>query len=660
VSRNHCNARHGILQRARTRALAILTVSALAAVGVAGSAGSAFGAPSAPRGGIATAAATSAPDPSGDAGGGSIEDPIATVPDQPLVVPDPETQPVPTTVPDPNAARADGVISLQPAALVGAAAASPPAGAASAVMSPASRASSNPATPIATAAASAASPQQISPTGSDGTNANYLSSFSGAYSNGTVSPPDTQLAVGDQSVVEMVNTEMRVYDRGGNFNTQIHLGTLFGASGSATAENKNLVWPDVTDPKIVFDPNTKRWFATAMVFKAKDTSSKKKVGNDGSVKVAVSGVDDPFHWSTAEVVAFTTNHVLLDQPKLAVNENKVVITDDVCGYNDNCTGGQTWVVDKQILLGLNKVVSVHFLNDAYGTTPAIQLSATPDDRQYEFHYRVGLFFSYVQTQYITGTPGDGNVHRVNAPGTRISDVNDPPAATQPQTKVKLDTGDDKIESAVYRDGLVWLASGDACKKGGKKLACLRLILLSVDDATRNTAPRKSQDVDLTRPGLNSFYPAVTMDANHDLIVSYSVSNDNVFAAPEELSLVNGASFANVVPQEYAVGQGPIGCGFCGRPSRFGDYSGVSADPANPYDVWVAAEWGSTSPPPAGWKFGDPPVGGWGTSIAHYSFASTTTTVCVLDYSGTNPLDGTGGCGPNQYPQIVQTNTSAVT
>jgi len=99
---------------------------------------------------------------------------------------------------------------------------------------------------------------------------------------------------------------------------------------------------------------------------------------------------------------------------------------------------------------------------------------------------------------------------------------------------------------------------------------------------------------------------------------------------------------------------------CGRPSRFGDYSGVSADPANPYDVWVAAEWGSTSPPPAGWKFGDPPVGGWGTSIAHYSFASTTTTVCVLDYSGTNPLDGTGGCGPNQYPQIVQTNTSAVT
>ena len=35
-------------------------------------------------------------------------------------------------------------------------------------------------------------------------------------------------------------------------------------------------------------------------------------------------------------------------------------------------------------------------------------------------------------------------------------------------------------------------------------------------------------------------------------------------------------------------------------------------------------------------------------------AGTSTTICVLDYSGSNPLDGTDGCGANQYPQIVQT------
>ena len=161
---------------------------------------------------------------------------------------------------------------------------------------------------------------------------------------------------------------------------------------------------------------------------------------------------------------------------------------------------------------------------------------------------------------------------------------------------------------------MWLSSGDSCQpKGQKRSSCLRLIQLGVDSSDGAHAPKKTYDLDLTRRGLNSFYPAVTMDAARDLIVSYSVSSDTVYATPEEVSLVAGASFANVVAENWSVTQpdGPISCSFCGKPNRFGDYSGAAPDPVNPEDVWVAAEWGSANPTD----------GRWATSIGHFTFGT---------------------------------------
>jgi len=455
--------------------------------------------------------------------------------------------------------------------------------------------------------------------GGDGTNATNVNVFvgidrtHGAKSLDDDSPPDTQIAVGPSYVAEMVNSELQVYTRnGGLAGAPVGLGGLFGATAGKVTNSAGGItfnWPLVTDPKILYDAASGRFFASEMVYNDQL--------NEGSIKLIVSAIDDPTHWGPPMIAVYTVHHVLLDQPKLAVNDDKVTITADPCGkpglFGGGCgglnlngrNGGVTIVLDKAQAIAGSLQDFGSYGNDAYEPIPAVQLS--PQERQYEYHYfKDSLGRSFLQEQYITGTPAQHNLKRVTPPGLRIKDTTSPPAAKQPGTKVKLDTGDDRIESAVYRDGVVWLASGDKCNSS----ACLRLIQLNADGLKSSHAPTKLQDVRYSRAGLNAFYPAVTTDANQDLIVSYSVSSATVNPSASELSLAHGASFANVIPQDYEVGTGSLVGGGGGSPQRFGDYSGAAPDPILAGNVWVAGEWG------AGTKSD---TAKWSTAIGQYTF-----------------------------------------
>src|SRR3989442_12206866 len=90
----------------------------------------------------------------------------------------------------------------------------------------------------------------------------------------------------------------------------------------------------------------------------------------------------------------------------------------------------------------------------------------------------------------------------------------PPSAPQPGTKNKLDTGDARVQDAMWVDGRLWLSLDDGCTPPGDNLvrSCARLIEVDTANATI------VQDFDLGVVGKHVFYPALRTDREGHLIV----------------------------------------------------------------------------------------------------------------------------------------------
>ena len=87
---------------------------------------------------------------------------------------------------------------------------------------------------------------------------------------------------------------------------------------------------------------------------------------------------------------------------------------------------------------------------------------------------------------LTGTPADGTVAwNESDPAMKPTAV--PPPAQQLNGGA-LDTGDDRLETAVWQNGTLWATANDACVPGGATHSCLRVV--EVDDRDRDGAPRR--------------------------------------------------------------------------------------------------------------------------------------------------------------------------
>src|SRR5207247_8650639 len=100
----------------------------------------------------------------------------------------------------------------------------------------------------------------------------------------------------------------------------------------------------------------------------------------------------------------------------------------------------------------------------------------------------------------------------------------PPSAPQPGTKDKLDTGDARVQDAMWADGRLWLSLDDGCTPPGDNLvrSCARLIEVDTTNATI------AQDFDLGVVGKYVFYPALRTDGEGHLIVVLGESSSSEF------------------------------------------------------------------------------------------------------------------------------------
>ena len=148
----------------------------------------------------------------------------------------------------------------------------------------------------------------------------------------------------------------------------------------------------------------------------------------------------------------------------------------------------------------------------------------------------------------------------------------------------IDTGDNRISSAVESNGGLYVEANDACVDPSNTLhACVRVMEINI------TANTLTGEADLGADNADWYYGAVSPDLSGNLIAVFDHSSPGTYPGIGAIAAIgpiqgeNGGTFTNWTA--LATGTAPNESG------RYGDYSGAALDWDNPQDVWVGSEVG---------------------------------------------------------------------
>ena len=397
-------------------------------------------------------------------------------------------------------------------------------------------------------------------------------------------PPDTQLAAGPASLAEADNDTLSVWSKTGAFVASADLNTFFSVPPTY----------DFSDPRVLYDLESARWFLTGMAFD--------KLHNSQNY-IAVSETSDPT--GTWDKYLLTTGAALVrDQPMTGVDTDKVVISwNDFSGSPPNTptfSGQETYVLQKSDLLAGHGAQVAVFGPDTtrFRVVPALTLTSGTATEWLTYNEATcpsgcGPGITALGVVAITGTPQAANVVWTESDPT-FAATSKPPGPRQPSGITVTDKLDDRFISAVWQNGSLWLSGNDACMPAGDSStrSCLRL----VEVATELT-PSIVHDFDVGSNGIDLYFPAVMVDPGGDLFVAYTKSSPGIY--PTAAAAISGAASPASFMTELILAAGQTSYLFAPN-NRWGDYSAAAPDPTDPSRIWVTAEYQASAADPADW------------------------------------------------------------
>ena len=421
-------------------------------------------------------------------------------------------------------------------------------------------------------------PSHFSPTGSKHTGPlaapvsspasstiSVLSGFEGL--NQTIScgcvPPDVIVAAGPSHVVEMVNLAGEVFSKDGAAVRTFPLATFF-LTGQDT----------ISDPKVLYDTSSGRWFASIFQWKA-------GIFVTFNLVIAVSGDSDPTgNW---QVYAIKTGTLFPDQPLIGISDDKFTISANM--FADNTyVGSQYWILNKKEMVAGNTMIDLGSVGPVAGLESAYPVqSLSSTTKQYLVSVggeELGTSSSTVKVISVTGLP-PGPI-TVTTMTRTVSTITQPPSASQPGA-ANLNTNDYRVLSSVFFNGKIWYALTDTCTppQGSGSRSCVRLTQLNTVGTT------VLQDFDLGIKNTDLYFPAVSIDGTGNMVAVYGYSNSTVYpsiAVTGQRTSDPAGSLGQ--SKTLRAGVSSENSGF----SRYGDYFGAATDPSDTNTVWVAGEY----------------------------------------------------------------------
>lgn len=429
--------------------------------------------------------------------------------------------------------------------------------------------------------------------------------------HGAFIPPDQGSAVGPNQYVQFVNDTYAIYNKNGTTAVAPTPISTFWANAGVAGVGTNF-----SDPRLVYDQASQRWFAAGI-----SVSS-----NNNLFYLAVSQTSDPLGaWKGTSFRANTINNNFADYPTIAVDKNGFYIASNNFANGMSFDGLSLTTIPKADLLNPSGPVvanRTHTENIVGGGTPG----TTP------FTFAPVSDFNGRNHGVILATDGftPANVlHRYNVlnPGSNPSILGpDTPIGTpsyannanahQPDGTANLSGGGFRIgQNNVYQVGNTIWAANSVLNGGFDAIRWFKI------DEPTNTLLQSGL---ITLAHHDLIYPAIAANGVGDVVIGFTASGDNTTADFPGSWYVAGTTTGGVttfgsvneilngVTNYHIVGGGR---------NRWGDFSAISVDPNDPFTFWIAEEvavfplFGSSAR--------------WGTEITEISFPVPEPSTLVL-------------------------------
>jgi hypothetical protein len=416
--------------------------------------------------------------------------------------------------------------------------------------------------------------------------------FNGIPQTG-LTPPDPQLAVGPNHIVQVVNDSVAWYTKSG---TQQSVQTQ-----QAFFQNSGFMF----DAEAIWDPLSNRFMVM----------TNNRSGGLSIFELAVSDDSDPngtwfrYHF---DVTALAGGSSSIDSPNIGVDGTAVYLTADFPPFS---TGSfLIFIVEKAPLLvgGANPITRSLFIgtSQSWGT-PVMHSSAAG------YYLVQGLetaSANQIVLHAITNPLGAPVLTSFNLNVPAYSAPEDPP---QLGSSVRPETFEARFWSCVFRNGRMF-----ATHHQGSARVLQRWYEINMGNWPQSGTPTlvQSGDVDLGA-GIRTFFGSVVADGQGNIALTYARSSPSEFISMSRSYRLAGDLPGTLTPSVFmrqSTAPTPI--------NRWGDYSGTVADPNANGVFWGTHEYYTNA---------------WATWIGVYGPCQPTSTYCTgkITSVGTVPSIG---------------------
>ncbi len=396
-------------------------------------------------------------------------------------------------------------------------------------------------------------------------------SFIGILDTGW-NPPDPDVAVGPDHVVEVVNSSIAIFDK--HTGQKLMQSTAaFWFSGTNPAPPSSFIY----DPKVVYDPNGGRFI---ILYLCTDDVS------ESSYLVSVSSTSDAMDdWYSynfdATLNGITPTSTWPDYPGLGFDfDQAVYVTSNQWVFNGGFIYSKVRILPKaQLYAGLN--VSFNDLWDLRendnGVAFTVKPASTYSDADGEFLLS-NVWFGGTYTTYWKITDPILNPAVAVRPRVNVPSYPSPPNAAQLGGSA-IGTIGAMTQEVIFRNGKVYTSFDQRVNWGSGNVSAVRV--LGVDTASSMA----TVDYLFGADGKHYFFPAVYVDPNDViyLVCNRSATNEYVSVHYVEDLANNSTSVQVKAGESTRSGSAPV---------RWGDYAGISPDGADQSKAWVCMEYPS--------------------------------------------------------------------
>jgi hypothetical protein len=434
-------------------------------------------------------------------------------------------------------------------------------------------------------------PEPIATTGNGFDSLDYTDCCGGS---GNV-PADSELAVGPNHIIAVVNVAFEIYDKSGNL---LQGPTTFASFFAGTPNCSG-----VFDPNVIYDEAEDR-FILAIDANGKDYC------------IAVTDTDsqgDPtLTWNS---YSFPTDvgRNFFDYPHAGVGDDAIYLGANMFGRRFFAEG-RIWAIDKFAMYDGGANVSVASASTGGESTP----------QPMNLHGAQETWPVGGQHYFLTDGPYDGRRYGVWSWGEPFAgDVpvsqgtvdlylktgvtaGAPIDAPQMGGNPMLDGNDWRVQDAEYRNGFIWMTNTIACNPGGGTVDCVRWAKIDP------TGPSVSDAGVYGSTGEYRIFADLAVDDCDNMAVGYTKTSSGmypgVFVSGRESTDPVGSLQSEVLVQAGKIKYTSFQSG---TTHRWGDYTAMTIDPDGK-TFWYMGQYskntGTTS-------------GRWGNWIAPFSFAS---------------------------------------